>query len=326
MRRKKIILITCAMGLLCSCQSGEGLPGANPETPGARTAPFIIESVTEAGIEPSADGATRADAGTRAAIPVESGSIGVFLADATPAGGNYEPRYNACYTYDTDNSAWTSNDALFFNEGDAYVCAYYPYDDTQTDSKHIVLTSQAYTAAKDLSFATNETMNATDNTVSFNMDHAYALLELHLKRENIKDDLTFKQIDVIASGLTKSTTVNITDGTFSTTPVALEEGKLSMPLDPVLTLSKNTSSTVHKVLIVPTETLTGGTKLTFTLDDDDSTTMSVTIAGLTRYEKKKRYIANLTINGTDVVVKSVKVAAWTELSLGSEDAPYIPEI
>ena len=81
-----------------------------------------------------------------------------------------------------------------------------------------------------------------------------------------------------------------------------------------------------KVLIVPTGTLTGGTKFTFTLDDDDSTTMSVTIASLSRYEKKKRYIANLTVNGTDVAANSVSVVPWTEISLGSEDSPYVPEI
>lgn len=318
MKRKKLIPIACALGLLCSCQSGEGLPEANPETPGARTAPFIIESVTEAGIEASAGIVTRAT------ISVVSGSIGVFLADV--ASGNYESRNNACYTYDTKESAWASNDALFFNEGDANVCAYYPYDETQTDSKAIKLTTQAYDAAKDLSFATNQTMNATNNKVSFNMDHAYALLELRLKREDIKDDLTFKQIDVIATGLTDTTTVDITNGTFSAVPALLDGGKLSMPLNPVLTLSKSTATTVKKVLIVPTGALTGGTKFTFTLDDDDSTTMSVTISSLTRYEKKKRYIANLTINGTDVVANSVQVVPWTEVSLGSEDSPYVPEI
>lgn len=313
MRRKKMITYACVLTLLCGCQSGENLPEENPGKAGPMTSPFIIESVAEAAIEASSTRGTP--------VAVTSGSIGVFLADA--ASGNYEPRNNARYTYDTGKAAWTSDDALFFNDGDANVCAYYPYDDTQTDSKKIVLTTQVYDAAKDLSFATDQTMNATNNTVSFNMNHAYALLELHLKRDAVKDDLTFKQIDLIAPGMTNTGNVDITNGTFDT-PVPATDGKFS--LTETFTLSKNTSTTVHKVLIVPTNTLAGGTKFTFTLDDDDSTTMSVTISSLTQYEKKKRYIANLTINGTDVVVNSVNVVAWTEVSLGSEDSPYTPEI
>ncbi|WP_125040932.1 fimbrillin family protein [Bacteroides faecalis] len=307
--RTKILLpsiYALCLCLLCGCNSGEepGVPGEGV----AHLAPLIVNGAMEGEAEPV----------TRAATTITSGSIGVFLADA--ASGNYEPRANACYTYNTTEGKWASDDALFFSEADANVCAYYPYDADRTDSHAIKLTTQKYDAAKDLSFAVNSTMNATSNSVTFNMNHAYALMEINLKRENIKDDISFEKIDIVATGLNASNTVDITNDTYST-PTACPDGKFTYRDDAAISLPKNTNAVQCKVLLVPTGTLTGGTKFSFTLDDAESTTMSVTITSLTQYEKKKKYIVNLTVNGTEVVTQSVTVKPWTEVSVGTADAP-----
>lgn len=307
--RRKILLpsvYVLSLCLLCGCNSGEEQPV--PDEGGAHRVPLVVNGALEGEAEPS----------TRAATTITSGSIGVFLADA--ASGNYEPRANACYTYNTTEGKWASDDALFFSEADANVCAYYPYDADQTDSRNIKLATQKYDAAKDLSFATNSTMNATDNSITFNMNHACALMEINLKRDNIKDDISFEKIDLVAAGLNASNTVDITDGTYGT-PVACTDGTFTYKEDAAISLPKNSNTVQCKVLLVPTGTLTGGTKFSFTLDDAESTTMSVTIASLTRYEKKKKYIVNLTVNGTEVVTQSVTVKPWTEVSVGTADAP-----
>lgn len=300
--------------LLCGCNSSEGLPAA-PDDNGSGTphyAPLVIEGAAEAGPEPVSRAATRA------AVSITEGSIGVFLADA--ASGNYEPRANACYTYDGTKGAWGSDDALFFSEADANVCAYYPYDASQMNSKAILLTTQAYDRGKDLSFATNTVMSAANNKVTFTMDHAYALMELNLKRENIKDDIAISQIDLVATGLMASNTVDITNGTYGTA-TALPGGKFTLKEESAITIPKNTATVQRKILLVPTGTFAGGTKFSFTLDDKESTTMSATIASLTGYGKKKKYIVNLTVNGTEIEVQSVTVVPWTETAIGSEDNP-----
>lgn len=307
--RRKILLpsvYALCLCLLCGCNSGEG--AVVPDEGGAHRVPLVVNGAMEGEAEPV----------TRAAATITSGSIGVFLADA--ASGNYEPRANACYTYNTTDGKWASDNALFFSEADAHVCAYYPYDADQADSHAIELATQKYDAAKDLSFAVNSTMNATSNSVTFNMNHAYALMEINLKRENIKDDISFEKIDIVATGLNASNTVDITNGTYST-PVACTDGKFTYREDAAISLPKNSNTVQCKVLLVPTGTLTGGTKFSFTLDDAESTTMSVTIATLTQYEKKKRYIVNLTVNGTEVVTQSVTVRPWTEVSVGTAGTP-----
>lgn len=306
MRTKILLPSIYALCLLCSCNSGE--EPAMPQEGDTHRVPLVVNGAMEGEAEPV----------TRAATAITSGSIGVFLADA--ASGNYEPRANACYTYSTTESKWASDDALFFSEADAKVCAYYPYDADQTDSRAIKLTTQKYDAAKDLSFAVDQTMNATNNSVTFNMNHAYALMEINLKRDNIKDDIDIAKIDLVAAGLNVSNTVNITDGTYAT-PVACTDGKFTYQEDDAISLPKNSNTVQCKVLLVPTGTLSGGTKFSFTLDDAESTTMSITIASLTGYEKKKKYIVNLTVNGTEVVTQSVTVKPWTEVSVGTADAP-----
>lgn len=306
MRTKILLPSIYALCLLCGCNSGEG--PAVPDEGGTHRVPLVVNGAMEGESEPV----------SRAATTITSGSIGVFLVDA--ATGNYEPRANACYTYNTAESKWASDNALFFSEADAHVCAYYPYDADHTDSRAIKLTTQKYDAAKDLSFAVNSTMNATDNSVTFNMNHTYALMEINLKRGDIKDDIDIARIDLVAAGLNASNTVDITDGTYST-PVACAGGKFTYQEDAAISLPKNSNTVQCKVLLVPTGTLTGGTKFSFTLDDTESTTMSVTIASLTQYEKKKKYIVNLTVNGTEVVTQSVTVKPWTEVSVGTPDAP-----
>lgn len=309
--RTKILLpsvYALCLCLLCGCNSGEG-PGV-PDEGGDLRVPLVVNGAMEGEAEPV----------TRATTTIESGSIGVFLADADVSGSNYEPRVNACYTYNTTDSKWASDDALFFSEADANVCAYYPYDADQTDSHAIKLTTQKYDAAKDLSFAVNSTMNATNNSVTFNMNHAYALMEINLKRENIKDDISFEKIDLVAAGLNASNTVDITDGTYGTSTGCVD-GTFTYREDAAISLPKTSNTVQCKVLLVPTGTLTSGTKFSFTLDDAESTTMSVTITSLTQYEKKKKYIVNLTVNGTEVVTQSVTVKEWTEKTVGTADAP-----
>lgn len=315
MMKPLILTLSAAAWLLSACSADDGaVPAVRP----ARVGMQVLEASMN-DLQP----ASRAGG----SATITEGSIGVFL-DNVSGGTDYDPKKNVCYTAETDDNGttvWNSDDAWFFNTSIANVCAYYPYVNSADfgDSKKIPLTTQVYDAAYDLSYATDIPMNATEklangsmdgagNSVKFSMTHAYALLELNLTRGNLKDDVTISKIEIAASGLNASNTLDITSGSYgSATP--FNSGTYAIEEDMLLTAS---GSLKKSFLIVPMTTVSApGLKFTFTLNNTGNPTMSATIKTINQFEQAKKYIVNLTVNGTGLDASSVTILPWTEVSV-----------
>lgn len=313
MMKPLILTLSAAAWLLSACSADDG---AVPPVRPARVGMQVLEASMN-DLQP----ASRADSKKT----IEAGSIGVFL-DNVSGGTDYDPKKNVCYTAEKDENAkivWNSDDALFFNTSTANVCAYYPYVDGEAyaDSKKIPLTTQVYDAAYDLSYATNVLMNADQNEatsgtpgnrVRFSMTHAYALLELNLTRGDLKDDVTISKIEITASGLNASNTLDITSGSYGSA-TAFVGGTYAIDEEMQLTAS---GSLKKSFLIVPM-TITGQPELkfTFTLKNTGNPTMSATINTITQFEQAKKYIVNLTVNGTGLDASSVTILPWKEVNV-----------
>lgn len=325
MMKPLILTLSAAAWLLSACSADDG---AVPPVRPARVGMQVLEASMN-DLQP----ASRADSKKT----IEAGSIGVFL-DNVSGGTDYDPKNNVCYTAEQKESktVWNSDDALFFNTSTANVCAYYPYVNSADfgDSKKIPLTTQVYDAAYDLSYATNVPMNATEklangstdgagNSVKFSMTHAYALLELNLTRGSLKDDVTISKIEIAASGLNASNTLDITSGSYGTATAL--SGKETYTIEEELTLTIGNTLTKPVLLIVPMTTGSPELKFTFTLKNTGNPTMSATIKTITQFEQAKKYIVNLTVNGTGLDASSVTILPWTEVNvINTGGGSFIP--
>lgn len=327
MMKPLILTLSAAAWLLSACSADDG---AVPTDHPARVGMQVLEASMN-DLQPASR------AGGKATIT--EGSIGVFLNNIS-GGTDYDTKNNVCYTAEKDANngtvVWNSDDALFFNTSIANVCAYYPYvnDAAYADSKKIPLTTRVYDAAYDLSYATNIPMNATQQVangstsgagcqVNFSMKHAYALLELNLTRGDLKDDVTISKIEIAATGLNASNTLDITSGSYGSA-ISFASGIYAIEEDMQL---KASGSLKKSFLIVPVTTVSSpGVKFTFTLKNTGNPTMSATINSIKQFEKAKKYIVNLSVNGTGLEASSVTILPWKEVSVtnSSGGGSFIP--
>lgn len=307
-----ILTLTVASMLLCgACSSaGEGEETPIQELPQTATMEVVgadtgsLQSVTRA-------------------LPISSGSIGVFL--SPKIAGEYDIRENVEYEAQTINNqtVWnTSSDPFIFTAHIANVCAYYPYVKRQQDSGSVFnLKTQLYTLAADLAYSKNIPMNSSpllaDGTeagagsrVKFTMRHAYSLLDIGLVRGNIKGDAVITQFTVTAEGLKSDNTVDISTGTYGT-PTSAQNNTCVYNLPTPLVVPANQGSTVDKsILMIPTGSLKNF-KLTLKLKDGP--TMSVSPSKLTSFIANNRYVLKLSVNATSVDLSSISVhEGWDE--------------
>lgn len=325
MMKPLILTLSAAAWLLSACSADDGaVPTDNP----ARVGMQVLEASMN-DLQPASR------AGGKATIT--EGSIGVFLNNIS-GGTDYDTKNNVCYTAEKKENAtvWNSDDALFFNTSIANVCAYYPYvnDAAYADSKKISLTTRVYDAAYDLSYATDIPMNATQQVangstsgagcqVNFSMKHAYALLELILTRGSLKDDVTISKIEIAATGLNASNTLDITSGSYGSATAL--PSKAVYTIEEELTLLKGGTLTKPVLLIVPMTTIGNPElKFTFTLKNTGNPTMSATISSIKQFEKAKKYIVNLSVNGTGLEASSVTILPWTEVTVNNAGNSFIP--
>lgn len=316
--------------LLCGCSdNGFDETAGKGETPsgGGNSQPVGMEVLDASAGELQPQ--TRATYST-----ITSGSIGVFLNPKNA--GEYDVKKNVKYTAAMVDSktVWSSPDPLFFTAYMAYVCAYHPYVSAASyeDCTAFSLSTQAYNAAYDLSYAKRIPMNATlgtatgtesgaGNRVKFSMDRAYALVELNFKRGNIKDNVTISRIEVSGTGLYSACKLDISTATFSTFTAAADSKFI---LDKDIVLPKNTSATpvTQQILMVPTASgaSVSNLKLKLTFKSAGSPTVSTAVSGITKFEHGKKYILNMTVNATSVDLSSVQVqTGWNDEAMANAD-------
>lgn len=136
-------------------------------------------------------------------VSLTEGAIGIFLSGTEPESG-YKVIDNRKYVYSEGH--WgppTANDTIYLVGNDADVCAYYPYKDSYADKTVIPLQSQDYVDTEDIYYALNTMINGFTPAITFDMVHAYSLVELKISRENYFMPCKISKITLMNSALIK---------------------------------------------------------------------------------------------------------------------------
>lgn len=141
-------------------------------------------------------------------VPLTEGAIGIFLSGTEAESGQEDSGYkvidNRKYVYSEGH--WgppTANDTIYLVGNDADVCAYYPYKDSYMDKTVIPLQSQDYVETEDIYYALNTMINGFTPAITFEMVHAYSLVELKISRENYFMPCEISKITLKNSNLIK---------------------------------------------------------------------------------------------------------------------------
>lgn len=249
-----------------------------------------------------------------------TGSIGLFRSKGT---GYAETQDNKKYTYDA-TKGWqpaAAADTVYLMANDADVCAYYPYNAAYTDKTAIPLASGKYTGTADdltkhdpadLCYAAHRAMNGATASTELVMQHAMALVQLTFERDNYASTAcNLTSVSIKNKELISTSTVNITDGTYGTTPAkaALKwtpgEGASATGIQVPQTGSVSTSA-----LLVPcTLDAAGSTTFSFTVDGQ---TMSAKVpaARLAALEAGKIHKLKFLVHAASITLSEVSIVDW----------------
>lgn len=311
--------------LLGSCSQGE-----DALTSGASGNALLPISV-EASL---ADVVTTRTAGY---TPVPSGgAIGVFR--TAPVTADSPAQRDVKYTY--NGTKWNPEseaNQIVVGAENATLCAYYPQGKVSftTNTTQTALTVKDYSAANDLCYADKPVQAAVNNanrTVSFQMEHAYSRLQIHITRSSTADypnacKITSIQMEPATAGSEFYTARTINVGLPATNGSQLTGSKAaSWTLNTAALamgtagISKGATDTSIDKLFPPQAFSTNiGTKLTLTIDGKNQT-VTVPYAKLTGLKAGEISRIMLEIQGTELVVESVQIKQWTTINSGTHDS------
>ncbi len=313
---RKLPLLAIPLLLLAGCTS-EDLP----QQPGAGEyqTPLTVESVT---IDSQVH--TRADAGYDDLA--DNTSIGLFLEGT--AAGTYTALNNRTYKRSGAKIVPTATaQTIYLGAYDANVCAYYLPTLNITNKTAVALASANYTAAADLVYAKNQTVNGTTAgcKVSFKMIHAYAQIELSFTRDNYPNTCKITTVTLKNNSLAKSASLNMATEVLGTPVVGASQAFYTNTAATATGITIAATGDTHKVnlLMVPCTlaNVSGtGLSMTFNVDGKDMT-MNIPYATLGSLVAGNKYQITAKLKGTEITVSSVQVAQWTAKSIGE----YTPE-
>ena len=201
---------------------------------------------------------------------------------------------------------------------DADVCAYYPYKDSYTDKTVIPLQSQDYVETEDIYYALNTMINGFTPAITFDMVHAYSLVELKISRDHYFMPCEISKITLKNSNLIKKGTINIAvDGSIHSS----ETGNYD--LTTVTDASPHTLSVgesyVCRVLMIPvplkierTDAEGGEFGLSVSLViDGQQMLVEIPYSELGEFRQGEKYVIGLKIKGTEIV-PTVKALEWED--------------
>lgn len=201
---------------------------------------------------------------------------------------------------------------------DADVCAYYPYKDSYTDKTVIPLQSQDYVETEDIYYALNTMINGFTPAITFEMVHAYSLVELKISRDKYFMPCKISKITLKNSKLIKKGTINIAvDGSIHSS----ETGNYD--LTTVTAASPHTlginESYVCRVLMIPVplevdrrdaEGGEFGLSVSLVIDDQQML-VEIPHSELGEFRQGEKYVIGLKIKGTEIV-PTVKALEWED--------------
>ena len=263
-------------------------------------------------------------------VPLTEGAIGIFLSGTEAESGQEDSGYkvidNRKYVYSEGH--WgppTANDTIYLVGNDADVCAYYPYKDSYTDKTAIPLQSQDYVETEDIYYALNTMINGFTPAITFEMVHAYSLVELKISRDHYFMPCEISKITLKNSNLIKKGTINIAvDGSIHSS----ETGNYD--LTTVTDASPHTLSVgesyVCRVLMIPvplkierTDAEGGEFGLSVSLViDGQQMLVEIPYSELGEFRQGEKYLIGLKIKGTEIV-PTVKALEWEDEEVNGGD-------
>jgi hypothetical protein len=224
---------------------------------------------------------------TRATTNVTSGSIGVYRI----ASNGYTAQNNVRYSFTLGTWNMVSSD-IVLSTGMATLRACYPYDASHSTTA-IPLSSQLYTAAKDLCYSSAVTAFATWPVASFtNMSRAYTRVTFIITHgAGYPGNCNVTSLSIANAGIKTSTTLDIASGTYAAGTAG------TFTCNPGIASIASGGSAVVDILMVPvTAAMSGNLALTFIVDGSTMpASLPVSTYGLATLEPGKQYKINLTI-------------------------------
>lgn len=289
-----------ALLLLASCSQEE-----NSGTSGSEECiPLTVTAVSM-----TADGTHPA---TRVVpVPVTEGKLGVGVR----AGNGYTAQTGLVYTGTA--GAWTCPTSVVLGKDPISLYAYYPQDGYSIDgSGNVGLTTQAYTAAKDLGYALSggENVCSAHPYAGFVLNHAYARLKMDINFSPLFEDATtLDAVTLAATGIRSSGTLNV--GTAAYTPGSTQPKLEWLPAETLAAIERKFSG---DMLVAPSPAVTDA-KLTVTVSG--SNWVADLSSALTRLEAGKSYRVKV-VMGAALIIDKVEVENWTTGTAQTGDTQF----
>lgn len=306
---KHLLLILVGGILLSSCSDDREMVDGKWKTTALRV-PLEVSSAV-----------IKQEAITRLApdpVALTKGAIGIFLS-GTETESKYKPVINRKYVYTSGHwGPQTANDTIYLVGNDADICAYYPYKELYTDKRAIPLQSQDYVETEDIYYALNTMINGFTPAITFDMVHAYSLVELKISRENYFMPCNISKITLMNSALIKEGTIDVAvDGSIYASKIQ------NYDLTTVTAASPHTLSEgdvyVCRVLMIPvsfgidrTDAEGGQFGLSVSLVvDGQQMLVDIPYAELREFRQGEKYVIGLKIKGKEIV-PTVSILEWEE--------------
>lgn len=300
------ICIGTLAALLLACCSQDGMP---PGTGGTTHGPLVVSTVSVAGGDENVN--TR---GAALPTPVTEGRLWVGIR----AKNGYAARTGLIYTY--SGGAWTSATVVPLGNDPVSLYAYWPQDEYPESGGMVTLTTQPYSAGKDLGYALSggENVCSVHPSAGFVLNHAYARIKVNITfSPYFLDDVTLDDVFVSAEGLCLKGTLILESG------ILIPGATLQKLVWPTSGQTMAATSRVYAgddILVVPSSSLTD-TMLVITLDGADY--CADLGSALTELEAGKSYRINAEVKAEPaVVISRVEVEDWTTGTSHSGDAEF----
>lgn len=292
-------LMYTALLLFASCsQEGNNLPDTGDRVP-----------LTVTAVSMTADGTNPASR----ALPVSVTEGKLWV--AVRAGNGYTAQTGLVYTGAA--GAWTCPTSVVLGKDPISLYAYYPQDGYSIDgSGNVGLTTQAYTAAKDLGYALSggENVCSAHPYAGFVLNHVYARLKMDINFSPLFEDATtLDAVTLVATGIRSSGTLNV--GTAAYTPGSTQPKLEWLPAETLAAIERKFSG---DMLVAPSPAVTDA-KLTVTVSG--SNWVADLSSALTRLEAGKSYRVKV-VMGAALIIDKVEVENWTTGTAQSGDTQF----
>ena len=269
---KMAICATLICASFTACSNSETDTLSTEET----KVPLTISATIQSGTE-----ARKADYD---ATTFETGDeIGLYVLSADDLQSSYSSDYT-CYnvraTY--DGSSWTLDNAIYINDENAYVLAYYPYDEsygnnisTGDDGKLIFDLTPTDNEQTDVLTSDGVTVSSDSPQAQLVFSHVLSRVVMSIGLSGDIETASLTSAGITASNLYSEIGLYINGGSFKTYPQASAEDYMTLSLDETLSatertdvdflISSESSTTLTAALVID------GTSYTIELATDEWT-------------------------------------------------------